>query len=107
MNNSLNSPTAMVTYSMSADEFEAFAERKKQEGKQEAMEELKANNTLQKPTLTRKEAMDQLGISESTIIDWGRRGLIRFVKRGHRCWYFQRDVDRILNNGTGSIHYTI
>ena len=31
MNNSLNSPTAMVTYSMSADEFEAFAERKKQE----------------------------------------------------------------------------
>ena len=102
MSNSFPNPTATVTYSMSADDFEALIEKMKAEGRQEALAELAAKNALDKPTVTRKDAMRQLGISESTIISWGRRGLIRFIKRGHQCLYSQADIDRILVSGTNS-----
>lgn len=106
MSNFINQ-TARVSYDISAEEFEAIVAKKKQEGRQEALAELATMNAVDNATITRKEAMLKLGISESTIISWAKRGLIRVIRRGHKCLYFQSDIDRIIKYGTDSIQHTV
>ena len=86
---------------LSVDEFLSFGQ-KKTEGQKEAVAELEAQKA-ENPTLTRKQAMSLLGISESSIISWGKRGLIRMIKLGHKCLYYQADIDQLLRNGTDSV----
>ena len=102
-----NNQTARVSYDISAEEFEAIVAKKKQEGRQEALAELATMNAMDNATITRKEAMLKLGISESTIISWAKRGLIRVIRRGHKCLYFQSDIDRIFKYVTDSIQHTV
>lgn len=95
-----NSQPAVVSYNLSTSDLDRFAKMKKEEGRLEALAEIERQRQASFPTLSRKEAMAKLGISESTIILWGKRGLLRKVRHGHACFYFQEDVDRILRCGT-------
>lgn len=89
-----------VSYSMSSDQLNSFAESMKAAGRNEAIAEIERRKLQERPMLSRKEAMRQLGISESTIIQWGKRHLLRKVKHGHACFYFQEDIDNLLIHGT-------
>lgn len=101
MENLTNSP-AQVTYSLTAHDFELITEKIKKEAFNEAISVMKAEieKAKDKPIVTRKEAMSQLGISECTIISWGKRGLLRKIKHGHACYYYQDDIDKIVREGT-------
>ena len=85
------------------DEFVTFDPQNKPDGQKVAISELETQEPVEKPTLTRKEAMTELGISESTIICWGKRGFLRMTKLGHKCLYYRADIDWLLRNGTDSV----
>jgi len=89
-----------VTYAMTSNDLDLYGERKKEEGRRLALIELQRESEKAKPRVARKSAMEQLGISETTIIQWAKRGIIRVVHHGHRTMYFQEDIDRILLEGT-------
>lgn len=90
----------VVNYTIHTVDLERFAREKKEEGRKEVLAEIEMQKNAAYPTLSRKEAMKRLGISEATIILWGKRGLLRKVKHGHACLYFEEDIDRILKFGT-------
>ena len=89
-----------VSYALSSEQLSSFAESMKEAGRNEAIAEIERRKMQERPMLSRREAMRQLGISESTIIQWGKRHLLRKVKHGHACFYFQEDIDNLLIHGT-------
>lgn len=100
MEHLIENGAAVVNYTLHTEDLERFAQDKKEEGRKEALAEIARQKDASFPTLSRKEAMKRLGISESTIILWGKRGLLRKVKKGHACFYYEEDINRLLRFGT-------
>lgn len=50
----------------------------------------------EKPTLTRKEAADILGVTLSTLWQWGKSGYLVPVKIGSKVMYRPSDVEELM-----------
>ncbi len=50
----------------------------------------------QKASLTRREVMERLGVSETTLVRWDNSGYLRPVKVGRKVLYRPQDVDNLM-----------
>lgn len=49
--------------------------------------------------ISRDAAMKQLGVCESTLWRWDKAGYLKPVRLGAKIKYYQRDIDRLKENG--------
>ena len=47
--------------------------------------------------LTEAETALQLGVSKPTLWRWGKAGILTPVKAGRKVYYWQSDIDKLLN----------
>lgn len=50
----------------------------------------------ERPTMSRAQVMETLGVSASTLWQWGKSGYLAPVKIGTKVMYRPTDIDRIL-----------
>ena len=90
----LRSAGANVILQVNAAELSDIIKTTMQEERQRITAELSANR--ERPTLTRKEAAQQLNVSEQTLLRWMNSGILAPVKIGRKVLYRQSDIDKIL-----------
>lgn len=64
------------------------------------IEDLKENFQPKTPEefLTRKQAVELLGISYGTLHDWANKGILKTLKIGNRTYYSRKAIEETLYN---------